>query len=100
MGEVVPLHPQSVSAVWRAWVACLCWLAGQPERADDFLARGFTRARIVRDLRIGAPGLRQGEYAATYLAEMRGPAGAARRSRPIHPQPHGTRRRPMKDTPA
>ncbi len=98
MGDVVTLRPEPVSAAWRAWVQVLCFLAGQPDRADDFLSRGASRGRIVLDLRVAAPTLRQGDQAATYLRELRGSAGTARRPLPIHPVPHGTCRRPKPRT--
>ncbi len=100
MANVIELHPEPVSSAWRAWVWTLCFLAGQPDRADDFIARGASRTRIALDLWIAAPALRQGDSATAYLDALRGPAGIARRTLPIHPGPHGTRRRPMKDTAA
>jgi hypothetical protein len=94
MGEVVQLRPNAADAMWSGWVRCVCHLAGADDRADQYLARGTSRARIVAELRTLNPSLRQGEQALAYLHSMQGPAGTARAALPLHPEPHGLRRRP------
>ncbi|RYB05725.1 hypothetical protein [Lichenibacterium ramalinae] len=95
MGEVVSLNrPDAVDPRFAEWVRTLCFFAGEPDRADGYLARGTSCARIVAELRTAMAGRRGREGEAAYLAQLRGPHRPQRHALPIHPQPHGFRRRP------
>ena len=95
MGEVVPLRQTDPAEQrWRDEVAFVCDLAGLPELAATYLARGTTRSRFYFDLLSRRPDIRSEETSAIYLSRLRGRAGTARGPLPIHPQPHGFRRRP------
>ena len=95
MGEVIPLRPDPADAAYADEVRRLCWLARIPDEADLYIRRRTSREEVMSDCILAVFGRRLPAEAAWRLARLRGPAGTARRSLLIHPQPHGFRRRPF-----
>lgn len=95
MGEVVPFRALGPGdAVHEAEVRELCRLARIPGEAYSYIRRRTPLPDVLSDCILTVFGKRLPQDEARRFAALCGRAGTARHALQIHPQPHGTRRRP------
>jgi hypothetical protein len=94
MGEVIPLRPDPAGEAHAEEVRRLCWLARIPDQADTYIRRRTAIADVMSDCILAVFGRRLPHDAARHMAQLTGRSGTARHGLPLHPEPHGFRRRP------